>query len=262
MHATVSKARARPTRPVYAPSSWRSSDPARPIRALANGVIREMNINRQAPDIRGRPALLAIANYAEDGDEDETPATTSSSTTTSTTTTTTTTTTTSTTPRPAVTQNYDYRDPRAYEGGSGAQYNGYQSKNDYPPMSAHSVHKWQSLGTREGVKETRSNMQQYNKNGKIHYQSISQAVSNTESSVHITQSAQTVSIINQYTNFVDNQSSGLTICYKIKSGTYNSERVATSNHWTFEQKTAEPFGPSRPSSSVGLTNQQRASHAN
>lgn len=33
-------------------------------------------------------------------------------------------------------------------------------------MSAHSVHKWQSLGTREGVKETRSNMQQYNKNGK------------------------------------------------------------------------------------------------
>lgn len=33
-------------------------------------------------------------------------------------------------------------------------------------MSAHSAHKWQTLGTRESVKETRSNMQQYNKNGK------------------------------------------------------------------------------------------------
>ncbi|OAD56243.1 Tyrosine-protein kinase RYK [Eufriesea mexicana] len=50
----------------------------------------------------------------------------------------------------------------------------------------------------------------------VQYQSISQAVSNTESSVHITQSGQTVSIINQYTSFVDNQSRGLTICYKIK----------------------------------------------
>lgn len=65
-----------------------------------------------------------------------------------------------------VTQHYDYRDPRAYESGTGSQYNGYQPKNDYPPMSAHSVHKWQSLGTRESVKETRGNMQQYNKNGK------------------------------------------------------------------------------------------------
>lgn len=39
-------------------------------------------------------------------------------------------------------------------------------------MSAHSIHKWQSLGTREGVKETRSNMQQYNKNGKNERTSI------------------------------------------------------------------------------------------
>lgn len=99
----------------------------------------------------------------EDEDEEETPAATTTSTTTTTTTSTTTTT---TTPKPAVTQNYDYRDSRAYEGGTGPQYNGYQSKNEYPPMSAHSVHKWQSLGTRESVKETRSNMQQYNKNGK------------------------------------------------------------------------------------------------
>lgn len=69
-------------------------------------------------------------------------------------------------PKPSLNQHYDYKDPRAYDSGTGAQYNGYQAKNDYPPMSAHSIHKWQSLGTREGVKETRSNMQQYNKNGK------------------------------------------------------------------------------------------------
>lgn len=119
-----------------------------------------------------RDVCFLVQNYAEEEEEEETPATSSSSTTTSTTTTTTTTTTTSTTPRPAITQNYDYRDPRAYEGGSGAQYNGYQSRSDYPPMSAHSVHKWQSLGTREGVKETRSSMQQYNKNGKSKLASI------------------------------------------------------------------------------------------
>lgn len=111
-----------------------------------------------------------VQDYTEDEVEDETPATTTTSTTTTTTTSTTTTST--TTPRPVVTQNYDYRDTRAYEGGTGAQYNGYQPKNDYPPMSAHSIHKWQSLGTRESVKETRSNMQQYNKNGKSKLASI------------------------------------------------------------------------------------------
>ncbi|EFN60850.1 hypothetical protein EAG_12326 [Camponotus floridanus] len=31
-------------------------------------------------------------------------------------------------------------------------------------MSAHSIHKWQSLGTRESVKQTRGNMQQHTKN--------------------------------------------------------------------------------------------------
>ncbi|KAI4501464.1 hypothetical protein M0802_003341 [Mischocyttarus mexicanus] len=91
---------------------------------------------------------------------------TSTTTTTTSTTTTSSTTTTTTTPKPTLTQQFDYRDSRAYDSGTGAQYNGYQGKNDYPPMSAHSVHKWQSLGTREGVKETRSNMQQFNKNGK------------------------------------------------------------------------------------------------
>lgn len=108
-----------------------------------------------------------VQDYNEDEDEEETttPATT-------TTITTTTTTTTTTTPKPVVTQNYDYRDPKTYEGGTGAQYNGYQSRSDYPSMSAHSVHKWQSLGTRESVKETRSNMQQYNKNGKSKLTSI------------------------------------------------------------------------------------------
>ncbi|XP_076673344.1 uncharacterized protein LOC143371726 [Andrena cerasifolii] len=111
----------------------------------------------------GMQADVTNTDYTEDEVEDETPATSTASTTTTTTTTTSTTT---STPRPLVTQNYDYRDQRPYEGGTGAQYNGYQSKQDYPPMSAHSVHKWQSLGTREGVKETRGNMQQYNKNGK------------------------------------------------------------------------------------------------
>lgn len=36
-------------------------------------------------------------------------------------------------------------------------------------MSGYSHYKWQSLGTRESVKETRSNMQQYNKNGRGAY---------------------------------------------------------------------------------------------
>ncbi|XP_020281506.1 uncharacterized protein LOC109853621 [Pseudomyrmex gracilis] len=67
-----------------------------------------------------------------------------------------------------VVQHYDYKDPRSYDSGTGAQYNGYQAKNDYPPMSAHSVHKWQLLGTRESVKETRNNMQLHkNKNDEI-----------------------------------------------------------------------------------------------
>lgn len=106
--------------------------------------------------------LLHAQDYTDDdnGEEDETDTFTTS-----------TTTTTTTTPKPSLNQHYDYKDPRAYDSGTGAQYNGYQAKNDYPPMSAHSVHKWQSLGTREGVKETRSNMQQYNKNGKSKYAS-------------------------------------------------------------------------------------------
>ncbi|XP_076655422.1 uncharacterized protein LOC143360458 [Halictus rubicundus] len=119
----------------------------------------------------GMQADVTNTDYVEDEDEEEssfsagkTTTTTTAATTSSTTTTTTTTT---TTPRPPSTQNYDYREHRVYESsGTGPQYNGYQGKNDYPPMSAHSMHKWQSLGTRESVKETRGNMQQYNKNGK------------------------------------------------------------------------------------------------
>lgn len=104
-------------------------------------------------------------NDNETTNDQESTSTTTTTTSTSTTTTSTTTTTT-TTPKPTVTQHFDYRDSRAYDSGTSTQYNGYQAKNDYPPMSAHSVHKWQTLGTRESVKETRSNMQQYNKNGK------------------------------------------------------------------------------------------------
>ncbi|KAL0102141.1 hypothetical protein PUN28_018577 [Cardiocondyla obscurior] len=108
-------------------------------------------------------ADVTNTDYTDDdnGDEDEADTFATSSTTTTTTTTTTT-----VRPKPSLSQHYDFKDPRAYDSGTGAQYNGYQAKNDYPPMSAHSIHKWQSLGTREGVKETRSNMQQYNKNGK------------------------------------------------------------------------------------------------
>ncbi|KAL2732615.1 calponin homology domain-containing protein -like [Vespula maculifrons] len=111
---------------------------------------------------------LTIAQLNDYNDNETTNDQESTSTTTTTTSTTTTssTTTTTTTPKPTLTQHFDYRDSRAYDSGTSTQYNGYQAKNDYPPMSAHSVHKWQSLGTRESVKETRSNMQQYNKNGK------------------------------------------------------------------------------------------------
>ncbi|KAL2724190.1 calponin homology domain-containing protein -like [Vespula squamosa] len=108
--------------------------------------------------------------YFRDYNDNETTndqkSTSTTTTTTTSTTTTSSTTTTTTTPKPTLTQHFDYRDSRAYDSGTSTQYNGYQAKNDYPPMSAHSVHKWQSLGTRESVKETRSNMQQYNKNGK------------------------------------------------------------------------------------------------
>ncbi|XP_043253267.1 uncharacterized protein LOC122397873 [Colletes gigas] len=112
----------------------------------------------------GMQADVTNTDYAEHEDEEEEEETTfTASTPTSTTTTTTTST---TTPRPVVNKNYDYRDSRTYDSNTGSRYNGYQSKHDYPPMSAHSIHKWQSLGTRESVKETRSNMQRYNKNGK------------------------------------------------------------------------------------------------
>ncbi|XP_076296272.1 uncharacterized protein LOC143216774 [Lasioglossum baleicum] len=115
----------------------------------------------------GMQADVTNTDYTEDEDEDESPFSAATTPTTTTTTTTSSSTTTTTTPRPPSTQNYDYREHRVYESsGTGPQYNGYQGKNDYPPMSAHSMHKWQSLGTRESVKETRGNMQQYNKNGK------------------------------------------------------------------------------------------------
>lgn len=70
---------------------------------------------------------------------------------------------TSTTPKWPV--NLNGKNTRPYERGTAAQYNGYQPKNDYPPMSAHSVYKWRTLGTRESVQQTRNNMQQYNKDG-------------------------------------------------------------------------------------------------
>ncbi|XP_032665953.1 midasin-like isoform X2 [Odontomachus brunneus] len=47
-------------------------------------------------------------------------------------------------------------------GSTAAEYNGHQPKNDYPPMSAHSVYKWRTLGTRESVKQTMNSMRQSN----------------------------------------------------------------------------------------------------
>ncbi|XP_024870993.1 uncharacterized protein LOC112454046 [Temnothorax curvispinosus] len=125
---------------------------------------KEDDLKARNEDDSAMQADVTNTDYTDDdnGEEDEVDTFTTSSTTTTTTTTT-------TTMRPKTSlnnQHYDYKDPRAYDSGTAAQYNGYQAKNDYPPMSAHSVHKWQSLGTREGVKETRSNIQQFNKNGK------------------------------------------------------------------------------------------------
>ncbi|XP_015598603.1 dentin sialophosphoprotein [Cephus cinctus] len=104
-------------------------------------------------------------DYSDDDnvedDDETTPATTS------TTSTTTTTTTTTTTPRPSVPrQRYERQGSRAYQAANGPQYNGYKAKSEYPPMSDHSKHKWQFLGTADSVRETRRNMQQYNANGK------------------------------------------------------------------------------------------------
>ncbi|XP_023248510.1 uncharacterized protein LOC106640542 [Copidosoma floridanum] len=93
-----------------------------------------------------------------------TTSTTSTSPRTTTTTTTTTSTKTSITPRPGGSSR---KESPAYEAAStGSQYNGYQAKNDYPAMSAHSALKWQYLGTRESVTETRNNMPQFSKTGK------------------------------------------------------------------------------------------------
>ncbi|XP_043468481.1 uncharacterized protein LOC122502472, partial [Leptopilina heterotoma] len=89
----------------------------------------------------------------------------STTTTTSTTTSTTTTTTTTTTPKPTEAVFFP-KSITNYERSTGAQYNGYQSKNDYPPMSAHSVQKWKHLGSRESVKETRDKYPEFKNNGK------------------------------------------------------------------------------------------------
>nr|KAF7415674.1 hypothetical protein H0235_012266 [Vespula pensylvanica] len=136
--------------------------PSLRVDARSQGTPCERDANWLISLIFGRKSLVDYNDNETTNDQEST----STTTTTTSTTTTSSTTTTTTTPKPTLTQHFDYRDSRAYDSGTSTQYNGYQAKNDYPPMSAHSVHKWQSLGTRESVKETRSNMQQYNKNGK------------------------------------------------------------------------------------------------
>ena len=111
--------------------------------------------------------ISTLQDYVDDenGDEEEIPlsrpatSTTTTTTTTSTTTTprptttsttSTTTTTTTTTRRPDSTSHHE---PRS----SASQLSGYH----HPPMSPHSAHKWQHLGSRESVKHTRNNVSLY-----------------------------------------------------------------------------------------------------
>ena len=112
--------------------------------------------------------FFCFQDYGEEENEDEDEnSTLPKKTTTSTTSpTTTSTTTTTTTTQKSVDLRFYRKDLNAYEGSTGAQYNGYQSKNDYPSMSAHSIHKWQSLGTRESIKETRDKYPEFRNNGK------------------------------------------------------------------------------------------------
>jgi hypothetical protein len=114
-------------------------------------------------------------DYAEDENEEEEgnsrttarPSSTTSSTTPSTTTTVKTTSTTSTTTTtsaraPLASKHFERKEPKSYDSFS----NGYPSKNEYPVMSAHSALKWQYLGTRESVKETRNSMSPFARNSK------------------------------------------------------------------------------------------------
>ncbi|XP_058791009.1 vascular endothelial growth factor A, long form-like, partial [Phymastichus coffea] len=122
-------------------------------------------------DIPTDEANLMLQDYLEDENDEEegssvepsTTSTTSASPPTTpstiTTTSTTTTTTTTTTPRFVKTNRYEHKEVAS----TGSQYNGYQEKNEYPPMSSHSALKWQQLGTREAVKETRNSLMHYGK---------------------------------------------------------------------------------------------------
>ncbi|XP_011500431.1 PREDICTED: uncharacterized protein LOC105364242 [Ceratosolen solmsi marchali] len=125
----------------------------------------------------GESGTQADANtdYADDENEDEngssnkttansigTASRTTPSTTTTTTTTTTSTTTSTTARAPVANNHFERKEPRSYDNYS----NGYQSKSEYPAMSAHSALKWQYLGTRETVKETRNSMTPFARNSK------------------------------------------------------------------------------------------------
>lgn len=125
---------------------------------------------------RTKKKNVTLQDYLEDENEEEesiSPEPSTTSTTRSpptipstTTTTTTTSTTTSTTPRPMITSRYELKDQASV----GSQYNGYREKNEYPAMSSHSALKWQQLGTRDAVKETRNNMLHFGKLSRCEYE--------------------------------------------------------------------------------------------
>jgi len=46
---------------------------------------------------------------------------------------------TTTTPKPLY---YNYKNPKVYDRNTGTQYNEYQARNEYPPMSSYSNYKW------------------------------------------------------------------------------------------------------------------------
>lgn len=97
---------------------------------------------------------MLVQSYTDDDNEDEDSITTSRVTTTVAKTTTT---------APKWPFHQHGKNTRANgRGSTGAEYNGHQPKNDYPPMSAHSVYKWRTLGSRESVKQTMNSMRQSN----------------------------------------------------------------------------------------------------
>lgn len=139
---------------------------AQPITSRDLIPKRITETNAQATNYRTNCAFLLAQGYADDNKDEDSIDPTSriiDSMTRTTTTRTPTTTKTTATPRtPKWPFQQHGKNTRTYGRNTAAEYNGHQPKNDYPPMSAHSVYKWRTLGTRESVKQTMNNMRQSN----------------------------------------------------------------------------------------------------